>query len=162
MKDAGLVRGVNRGGDLFEKRKRLRERQGTLIPADLREGPPFEELRDDVGTVTRRFVDSEIGDLDDVGVPEASEHHSLPAEALESDGGGRRSSGLQKLDREGLLQADMDRAVDDPDGSFAETLLQSVFLADEVTGGWRSADIRLLPASPMGDSIHYLPLLGSI
>ena len=86
----------------FEKRKRLRERQGTPIPTNVREGPSFEELRDEVGAVTVRPVDSEIGDLDDVGVPEASERHSLPAKALKS-GGGRRAGGFQKLDREGLL-----------------------------------------------------------
>lgn len=38
----------------------------------------------------------------------------------------------------------MDRAVDDPGGSFAEALLQSVLRADEATGGWRIADDRLL------------------
>ncbi len=143
MEDASLVRGVNGGGDLFEKRKRLRERQRTLIPADIREGPPVKELRDDVGTVTLRPVDAEIGDLDDVGVPEASERHSLPAEALES-GGDRRAGGPQKLDCEGLLQADMDRAVDDTEGTFAKAFLQPVLLADEAPRGLRSADERLL------------------
>jgi hypothetical protein len=140
MEDTRVVGGIDRAGDLIEEGKRLRERQGT------REGLPSEELRDDVGDALRA-VDCGIGDLDDVGVPEASERYSLPAEALES-GGGRRSGRLQKLDREGLLQADVDRAVDDSDGAFSEAFLQSVLLTDEAPGGcgdglW-NADDRLL------------------
>ena len=79
-------------------------------------------------------MDSGISDLDDVGMPEASERHSLPAEALES-GGGQRAGGPQKLNYEGLLQINMDRAVDAPDGTFAEALLKTVLPVYEAPGG---------------------------
>jgi hypothetical protein len=67
-------------------------------------------------------------------VPETPERHGLPAEALQSSPV-RRAGGLQKLDREGLFQADMDRAIDGSGGAFSEAFLQAVLLADEASGG---------------------------
>ncbi len=63
---------------------------------------------------------------------ETPESQCFSAEARES-GGGRSAARLQELDREGLFQAEVDRAVDDSESTFAETIFQSVFSVDAVS-----------------------------
>jgi hypothetical protein len=145
VEDACAVGGVHRTGDLFEKGERLRERQRDLR----RERCSDEQLHDQVRDA-RRLVDPRVRDLDDVRMPEAPEGHRLAAEARESRGR-RRSGCLQEFDREGLFETEVDRTVDDSEGTFPEALLQPVLAIDEApnrTEVRRSRQEKAQPIDP--------------
>jgi hypothetical protein len=121
--DAGLVRRLQRRGDLAGDRQRARRRQRAVVVHHLAEGAPLQELHDEVVQAVVGLA--EVGDVHDVRVPDLVDRPGLLEEARH-ELGVRAHVGVQDLDGHPLADGRMDAEVHRPHAAAGQRALHPV------------------------------------
>src|SRR5262249_42180598 len=145
----GLVGVGEPGGDAVEHRRHLRRRQRAAAVHQVVQALALQELGDQEGYLWRALVDAIVGHRDDVGVAQLAERLGLQAEARKKRLAPRQL-GEDDLERERLVEVDVDGAVDRPHAAAAEAALEAVAAVEQALAGERLPQRRLIARAAAG------------